>query len=192
VVHEQPRTVAGLAVAPWTTADADAGPALRVAPGWADRVMLGLDRLQTADIQGAVAARAADVTGATAGPPASATVDPLVPLRRRLHRLALAGVRSLPLAATAEVTRERALFERRLMPGASQALGALLRAAREREAGAGSGLARAWVAAAEYERGARLAIEREAWRAVAFPSLSARNVTSPLGEGVPSASTAGG
>lgn len=149
LVPDARATVAALAV----SAPADVLP---VAAALAGRVNLGLDVLQAADAGG--------------GPKATVHVDldaraedPLHALRRRVERVALHGVRSLPTEAGPIVDQERAVLERAMLERGSHALAALHAAALAVDRGApreSAALARAFLAGVTYERGATRVLRR--------------------------------
>lgn len=127
------------------------GPRLVLPPEWGDRVCLGLDRLQSAHVVGSTRAPLVEIT--------ATTLDPLAPMRRRVHRLALGGRVTLGAAAVRGVEHERALLEKRHLGTASAVLAALVRAALERK----QDLALAWLTASTYERTATRALRRASW-----------------------------
>jgi hypothetical protein len=156
LLPDRPRTLAAIAAGPGPAA---AAPALRLPPDWGGRVALGLDRLQAAHVTGAAPREA------IAHLPEVESIDPLMPLQRRLQRMALGGARSLPTAAVPELLREANAVERRLMPAGAALFRAVAGAVESPGEGRAATLARAWLAAATYERAARRAIERAAWLA---------------------------
>jgi hypothetical protein len=79
--------------------------------------------------------------------------DPLGPARRRAVRFALAGARSLPSAAHAELAREAAMARERLLPSAADALLTLASARDET----------AWLALHVYLAAAERSLLRETW-----------------------------
>jgi hypothetical protein len=125
---DRPRVIAPLAIGSASAgADADADPSaaavgaasLPLPDALAGRVNLAFDRLGSA----------ATSPHALAAPAAPDVPDPLLALRRRVERIALAGAATLPPEAAAELARERARFTRLLFPGAAAALAALAAAA---------------------------------------------------------------
>jgi len=137
LVPDARATVAALAVS--------AGPEILPVPdALSQRVNLGLDVLQAADVGGG---RVTELTTAFE----SRALDPLHPLRRRLERLAIHGVRSLPTEAGPVVDSERAALERALLVRGSHVLGALYEGARASTRGEPR-LARAFLTGVIYER----------------------------------------
>lgn len=111
LVPDAPKTIAALAV----SAVDDSLPLSAQLRG---RINLGLDRLVAADVGG---------TTPTEFERSAAHVarDPLLALRRRLERLVLHGVRSLPTEAGPVVDAERGVLDRAMLERGSQVLAAL-------------------------------------------------------------------
>jgi hypothetical protein len=162
IVPDSPRTIAGIAIATMPVSD-DIQVRLVLPEEWGGRAMLGLDRLQTSYLVGAVSREIPVVAMEE-----RAASDPLVAHRRRVQRLALAGARSLPPAAIPEVMRESAALERRLLAGAAQSLRSIVAAidSPPRAASGRAVLARAWLVAASYQQGCWRRIQRARWKAV--------------------------
>lgn len=137
LVPDARATVAALAV----SASAEILP---VPDALAQRVNLGLDVLQAADVGGG---RAVDLVTTFE----ARALDPLHPLRRRVERLAIHGVRSLPTEAGPVVDSERAALERAMLERGSHVLGALHGAALASTRG-DPRLARAFLTGVVYER----------------------------------------
>jgi hypothetical protein len=155
IVPDVPRTLAGIAFAP--VADAESSVTLRLPEEWGGRVMLGLDRLQ-----GSYLSQAPAVVP-IAGVPEPG-IDPLAAYRRRVQRLALGGARCLSPGALTEISREAAVLESRLLPGAAGSLRSIASARRgPKSAVDGGALARAWLRAVNYEARARREVERAGW-----------------------------
>lgn len=135
-VVDRPRALVGLGVA---------GPELTLPEAWGGKVNLGLDRLTTSM---APLSQAAPVVLDVA---TADTIDALTPLRRRVERLVLGGVGSLPGEARARIDLEA----RRLADASATGGAALLThladaaIAARRPQGA-AGLATAWLATATY------------------------------------------
>ncbi len=157
LVPEQARTGELLAFAP-------VDDALRLPPAWGDRVNAGLDTLQTTHLRAAGDSPAPDDAGTLP--------DPADALRRRLHRIALGGRAALPPEAAAEIARDAARLERRLMPRGATLLRALAVAAARadrtftgiRKHSDPVEFARVWALASDWARDTTRAIRRAAWR----------------------------
>jgi hypothetical protein len=130
---------------------------LALPPDWAGRCNLGLDRLAgAAFVDGGAPAPA----GLRAEP--ARTADALLPLTRRLERLALGG-RATFAGAAERVEREARALEQDLMPCAAAVLRALCATALDRGPDGAERLAMAAAGASEYLGRARRAIELGAW-----------------------------
>ncbi|GAB4058865.1 SWIM zinc finger family protein [Catellatospora paridis] len=150
-------TVAALSIglAPGT------GDGLRLPESWSGHADLGFDRLHRSQL------RAGDGTASTARPPA--TGDPALQLLRRHVERMVAGGRAVHAVAD---TQERSLRRARLDLGA-HLLASVTAAARHRPrnvfgrvtADDGEDFARAWLAAAVYERAATQALIETSWLA---------------------------
>lgn len=146
LVPDAPRTIAALA------ASSEALPLPDVMGG---RINLGLDRLVAGDVgAGALKElpRAADAV----------VHDPMLPLRRRLERLALHGVRSMPTEAGPRVDAERAALDRAMLARGADALAALHDAVLASARGAPT-LARTFLATHAYERQVTRSLQRAAF-----------------------------
>ncbi len=153
LIPDAPRTLALVAFGPGERpADDPSAPTLTVPDAWRGTVNAGFDLLVGAHLTGALR-RAPKVEAEERAP------DPLVPLRRRVERAALHGLRSLPPEATSAIDHERVALAKRSMPHAATVLGALSASARR---GRGA-FAEGWVAAASYVRAATTALWREGW-----------------------------
>jgi len=150
VVPDAPRTLAMIAFGPGDPVEG--APALLLPEGWRGLANAGFDVLVGAHLSGPLH-RSPKLPAHERAP------DPLVPLRRRVERAALHGLRSLPAEATSTIDRERSALVRHTMLHASAALGALSGSARR---GRGA-FAEGWVAAASYVRAATTALWRDAW-----------------------------
>lgn len=150
LVPDAPRTLALLAFGPGDPVEG--APALVLPDEWRGLANAGFDTLVGAHLTGSLH-RSPKMARAEHAP------DPLVPLRRRIERAALHGLRSLPAEATSTIDRERSQLVRHTMLHASAALGALSGSARR---GRGP-FAEGWVAAASYVRAATTALWRDAW-----------------------------
>ncbi|MBI3267792.1 MAG: SWIM zinc finger family protein [Planctomycetes bacterium] len=171
-------TIALLAVGPAPAGDrgaaAEGEPSgsawWRLPKTWAGRCNFGLDLLQASYV-GEGAAGAALVGLRSDGCAEVVVSDPLEPLRRRLHRVALGGRDVLPPGALAEVEREAALLARRGLPAAADLLGGFAQAAQADvrdasgalRAASPEGFALAWLGMAAYEAEAGRSLRRAAW-----------------------------
>jgi len=170
---EEPRTVHLLAVGPWERSEnpdePSAPPFLKIPGDSRARVNLGLDRMRGSWLVGA--GDAGTVAALTPRDEESSLPDPLAPLRRRIHRVALGGRGTLPPEAGDAVCAEIASFERRMLPNAAEVLRELVESAAsmertlsgQRKAASADILARAWIRAAAYEGAATRALHRAAW-----------------------------
>ncbi|MGE0708342.1 MAG: hypothetical protein AB7N76_18250 [Planctomycetota bacterium] len=155
------RTITLLAIAAKPAAER----ALVLPEAWGGRCNLGLDALNGAHLPGLE--RTPERFELDPGDDAA----PLLPLRRRLERLALGGRTTLAGGAQRALLRDRALLEERALGGAAALLAALAQAAAgDLRAVDGTlappdldALGRAFLAAARYERAARRALWLIGW-----------------------------
>ena len=145
-------------------------------PEWQGRCNLGCDRLQAAffsRLQGPPSRGAGRGNEAESAKLASNQegLEVLEPLRRRLHRMVLAGRASFPQEAGREVKREVTLLEARMLGCGAALLAELHEAARDSGRdwsgrllpGDPGRLGRAWLAAMRYLSGANRSLVRSAW-----------------------------
>jgi hypothetical protein len=96
--------------------------------------------------------------------------DPLERLRRRLARTVLGGRSTLGDAAWDSINKDAGLLRREQLPSAAELLTQLAAAVRpsgdgtRANQGRGDNLARAWLAAATYERAASRRLARLRWQ----------------------------
>jgi hypothetical protein len=158
-----------LAIAP-----ADGETRLAFPEAWQGRANVHYDRLAVPSPTGAQASGAASVATVVAAPAIRARPvagDLLEPLRRRLERVALGGLVTLPVHALPELERDAAvLADRALRAGADalRGLGAFAATAErtmtgERRAVDRGGFARAWLRAAVYDDAARRRLAVASW-----------------------------
>lgn len=136
-------------------------------------ICIGLDRLGGAAVASERGDEPAtgDESGADDARPRD-LVDPMAPLRRRLHRLVLGGRNTLPASAGPEIDRERARFAHSMLATGADLLGQLyLSARRGPESGGGlpaadaaENLARAFARAHAYDRLLTRRLTESAWR----------------------------
>ena len=137
LIPDVPRAIGALAVSA-------AGDALPLPEALRGRINLGLDRLVASDIGGSAVKELRRSDGADRH-------DPLHRLRRRLERLVLHGVRSMPTEAGPLVDGERATLARAMFDHGSHALAALHLAVLASARGEPT-LARTFLATHTYER----------------------------------------
>ena len=155
------RTIRLLAVGP--AEDDDAAVRLTLPDEWGTVCNIGLDRLQRAAIHG-VAPQAHRIEETPAP-------DPFVALRRRLERVVMGGRGTLSSGVAVEVQREAQRLRQRMCPTGADLLRELTtqaldtgRAVDGRRLGADpDALARAWLAAALWERVAGLSLVQSSW-----------------------------
>jgi len=161
LIPDTPRTVALLAVEP-----IDDGAMTRLPSSWRGRINLGLDRLQRSYL----------ASGATTphdslamAPMPESELDPLERLRRRLARAVIGGRSTLGDAAWDSIRKDAGLLRREQLPTGAELMTQLAGAARPGADGTranvvrGDNLARAWLAAATYERAASRRLARLRW-----------------------------
>jgi len=139
-VLARPRTLHLLAI--WS-------PDLAVPEEWRGRVNLALDRLLPSHLP---AARGLPVKEA----PGGTTLDPLLPLARRLEQVLLAGASAASPVAAPGFERDEAALQRNQLPTAAALLRRLRQAPPE-------DLPEAWLAARIYLAAAQSKLQREAW-----------------------------
>ena len=146
-------------------------PRLSLPEKWVGRVNLGFERLQGLHFKGGGEGEGSVTKVIPRQNMASQSQPfPLHVLTRRLRRLALGGVATLPPEASAEIAREGARLRKQMMATGAHLLGQLLASAHERErtiAGVKQGdplnLAKAWLAASTYVKAATLDMNSSLW-----------------------------
>ncbi|HEY2594420.1 MAG TPA: hypothetical protein VGK33_11010, partial [Chloroflexota bacterium] len=155
VVFGRPRSLVLLAIA------AGEPDSLQLPQSLGDRVNLGLDRLQPANVPSA--GKLPRVVGSERG--GGEPSDPLDPLRRRLYQVVSGGRSALSDAARGGLARDEAALDRAHLSAASQVLrglGASTMVGRSGDARR-ERLARSWLVAWTYLNAATTRIQRQSW-----------------------------
>jgi hypothetical protein len=162
LIPDLPRTVALLAAEP--IAD---GAMAKLPSSWRGRINLGLDRLQRSYLAGGSTTPQGSLAMA---PTRESETDPLERMRRRLARVVIGGRSTLGDAAWDSINKDAGVLRREQLPTAAELLTQLAAAVRPSGDGAranqgrGDNLARAWLAAATYERAASRRLARLRWQ----------------------------
>jgi hypothetical protein len=148
------RTLVPLAIAP--AAAEEGAPHLDLPADWADRVNLGLDRLQSAHIRG--------IRQEAMPFPLSDDLarDPLEASRRRVLRVAMGGITAFPAESIGAVEKDANRLEAAMMPAAAAVLRGLCRSALT-QVDRGSAFAESWLAATTFDRAASKRLSRARW-----------------------------
>jgi hypothetical protein len=141
-VISRPRTLHALALA---------SPELTVPDDWRGRINLALDQLLPEHLPPARESAVKEAPGAT-------TIDPLLPLARRLEQVLLAGASAASAITVAGFMRDEGALQRNQLPTAAALLRRLRQAPPE-------DLTEAWLAARIYLAAAQGKLQREAWLA---------------------------